>query len=425
MNILDPKSRSVIQRLFLLRTVAIIIQLTTVLMVYFVMSLQISLQPLLIVIAVETLFHIFSVYFFKNRQAGNIAIVFQLLADILFLSVLLSLSGGATNAFVSLLLLPIIIAAVSLSSRYLSIISLAAISAYSFLLIRVPAHSMHQMDMNNHFIGMWVNFLLSIVVVTVVVGTMARIISNREQAIAQHREAQLRSEQLLALGAASAQVTHQLATPLANIQLLSDELFDDYPDHVAVQAMRHPLEQCRNQLSYFRNLATSIRNESKELVTVDELLSQLNDNIHLSFPEQKIEFIQSEKIPASIHSDAMLIPALLNLVQNAIRANKENNEDKLTLTVYVCQQFLHLVLRDFGSGISANISKSEQEALGAKMIDSQQGFGMAILLSNTTFNRLQGSLNLSNHPEKGSIAHVKLGLADEIFRSKAEEQSKI
>ena len=121
----------------------------------------------------------------------------------------------------------------------------------------------------------------------------------------------------------------------------------------------------------------------------------------------------------------MLIPAILNLVQNAIRANKENNEDKLTLTVYVCQQFLHLVLRDFGSGIAANISKSEQEALGAKMIDSQQGFGMAILLSNTTFNRLQGSLNLSNHPEKGSIAHVKLALADELFRNEVEEQSKI
>ena len=416
---------AVIQRLFLLRSIAILIQFSTVMLVYYVMSLQISLQPLLAIIGIETLFHIASVYFFKNRDAGNLAIVCQLLADILFLSVLLSLSGGATNAFVSLLLLPIIIAAVSLPSRYLSIISLAAISAYSFLLIRVPAHSMHQMDMNNHFIGMWFNFLLSIVVVTIVVGTMARIISNREQAIALHRDEQLRSEQLLALGSASAQVTHQLATPLANIQLLFDELFDDHPEHLAVQAMRHPLEQCRNQLSYFRNLATSIRNESKELVSVDELLNQLHDNINLSFPEQVIEFIQTEKILASVHSDAMLIPAFLNLVQNAIRANKENNEDKLTLTIYICPQYLHLVLRDFGSGISANMSQSQQDALGEKMIDSKLGLGVAVFLSNTTFNRLQGSLNLFSHPEKGSIAHVKLGLANDIFHYETEELSKI
>ncbi|MFT5756842.1 MAG: two-component system sensor histidine kinase RegB [Alteromonadaceae bacterium] len=416
MIIFDFKSMTVIQRLFLLRTVAISIQFATVMMVYYVMSLQISLQPLLATIVVETLFHIASVYFFKKREAGNLAIVFQLLADILFLGVLLSLSGGATNAFVSLLLLPIIIAAVSLPSRYLSIISLAAISVYSFLLIRMPAHSMHQMDMNNHFIGMWINFLLSVVVVTIVVGAMARIISNREQAIAQHREAQLISEQLLALGSASAQVTHQLATPLANIQLLFDELFEDYPEHVAVQAMRHPLEQCRNQLSYFRNLAISIRNESKEVVSIDMLLEQLNDSVHLNFPEQVIEFIKKGEVNGNVHSDAMLIPALLNLVQNAIRANKENNEDKLTLTIYCCQQYLHLVLRDLGAGISAGLSKSQQNALGVKMLDSKQGFGMAVFLSNTTFNRLQGSLKLSNHLEKGSVAHVKLCLIDDPLR---------
>jgi len=108
----------------------------------------------------------------------------------------------------------------------------------------------------------------------------------------------------------------------------------------------------------------------------------------------------------------MLIPAILNLVQNAIRANKENNQDKLTLTIYCCQQYLHLVLRDYGCGISANMSQNQQDALGAKMVESNQGLGVGVFLSNTTFNRLQGSLKLSSHPEKGSIAHVKLGLVD-------------
>jgi two-component system, sensor histidine kinase RegB len=410
MILFNFKSMAVIQRLFLLRTVAIVIQLATVLIVYYVMSLQISLMPLLVVIGVESLFHFISVYIFKNRQAGNAAIVFQLLADIIFLSVLLSLSGGATNAFVSLLLLPIIIAAVSLPSRYLSIISLSAISSYSILLFRMPEHTMHQMDMSNHFFAMWANFLLSVVVVTIVVGAMARIIANREQSIAKQREEQLKSEQLLALGISSAQVTHQLATPLANIQLLFDELLDDHPEHVAVQSMRHPLEQCRDQLGYFRNLATSIREEKTEMISVDELLRQLNDSLHLHFPEQIVEIIQREEIDANVQSDAMLISALLNLIQNAIRANKEQNENDIILTVYICQQYLHIEIRDFGAGIEANISKNQQVLLGEKLIESKSGLGMAILLSNTTINRLQGSLKLSNHPGKGCIAHVKLAL---------------
>lgn len=410
MKLFDFKSMAIIQRLFLFRSVAIVIQLATVLIVYYVMSLQISLMPLLGVIGVECLFHFLSIAILKNRQAGNSAIVFQLLADIFFLSVLLSLSGGATNAFVSLLLLPIVIAAVSLPSRYLSIISLSAISSYSILLFRMPEHSMHQMDMSNHFFAMWANFLLSVVVVTIVVGAMARIITNREQAIAKQREEQLRSEQLLSLGVASAQVTHQLATPLANIQLLFDELLDDHPEHVAVQSMRHPIEQCRDQLGYFRSLAASIREEKTEIISADELLRQFQDSLHLHFPEQVVEIIEREDINVCVQSNAMLISALLNLIQNAIRANKEHSESEITLTVYVREGYLHLVIRDFGAGIEANINTEQQTSLGEKLVESNSGLGMAILLSNTTINRLQGSLKLSNHPEKGCVAQVKLAV---------------
>lgn len=410
MNLSNFKSVSIIQRLFILRTAAIAIQFSTVMTVYYFMSLEISLEPLLYVIGVESTFHMASVYFFRNKNAGNLAVVIQLLADILFLSILLSFSGGATNAFVSLLLLPIVIAAVCLPSRYLSVISLAAIGAYSYLLIRMPAHSMHHMDMNNHFFAMWANFIFSVVVVTIVVGAMARIISNREKAIAQHREEQLVGEQLLALGSASAQVTHQLATPLANIQLLYDELVEDYPENEAVKAMLHPLEQCRDQLSYFRNLATSIRDESKEVLPIKELLLQLKDTLHLNYPKQLIEFIEEGTFNASIYSDAMLIPALLNLIENAIRANLENSENRITFSVYTCELHLHMVIRDFGAGISASMSKSQQEALGVKLIESKSGLGMALFLSNKTFTRLKGSLNLSNHEVKGSIAHVKLAL---------------
>ena len=113
MSLINFQTMSIIQRLFLLRTVAIVIQLLTVLTVYFVMSLQIALLPLVIVIIVEIFFHSLSVLIFSKRSAGNIAIVFQLVADVVFLTILLSFSGGATNAFVSLLLLPIVIAAVS------------------------------------------------------------------------------------------------------------------------------------------------------------------------------------------------------------------------------------------------------------------------------------------------------------------------
>ena len=419
MPVFNYQSMAIIQRLFLLRTVAIVIQLLTVLVVYFVISLQIALLPLLAVIAVEALFHISSIVIFRRRDAGNVAIVLQLIADVIFLTILLSLSGGASNAFVSLLLLPIVIAAVSLPASYLLFISLSAIASYSSLLLSLPEHAMHQMDMNNHFIGMWANFLLSVLVVTFVVGAMARVITNRERAIALQREDQLKSEQLLALGVASAQVTHQVATPLANIQLLYEELAEDYPEHVAIRAMAQPLAACTEQLGYFRTLATSIRENKKIRISVDELIEQLIDQVHFHFPEQTLTLIQTEKIYATIESDAMLLPALLNLIQNATHANKENQQREITLSVSHLNQQLLLQIRDFGSGIEANMNNAQRASLGEKIVSSESGLGMAVFLSNSTFQRLGGNLQLINHNERGCIAIITLPLR---LDSKAEQQ---
>lgn len=396
----------------MLRSAAIVIQLCTILAVYFFMQLDIALLPLLAVIAVEILFHIISIMVFKHREGSNLAIFCQVLADVLFLSVLMLLSGGATNAFVSLLLLPIVIGAVSLPAKLLSIISFSAIASYSLLLFNLPEPAHHHMDMSTHFIGMWVNFLLSVIVVTIVVGTMARLIVNRERAIARHREEQLRSEQLLALGVASAQVTHQLATPLANMQLLFEELAEDFPDHVAVTSMKEPLIQCGEQLGHFRSLASSIRENKQSSITVQKLIAQIEDTVALQFPHTQLEIdYSSEVTPAILHteltSNVMLLPALLNLVQNGIEANAQHDETRLVITVSTAPKKLLIAIRDFGHGVEA-----AQATIGQELVLSKEGLGMAMLLSNTTLERLGGSLTLVNHVKQGAIAQVSLPLGN-------------
>ena len=111
-----------ISRLLMLRSGAIAVQLIAVLSVYFLLEHQIALLPLLIVIAIEAVFQLISLFAYRNvSQAKPLGMLMQLTADVLFLTVLLSLSGGATNAFVSLLLLPIMIAAVTLQRKRISL----------------------------------------------------------------------------------------------------------------------------------------------------------------------------------------------------------------------------------------------------------------------------------------------------------------
>ncbi|BBW93549.1 histidine kinase [Pseudoalteromonas sp. PS1M3] len=398
-----------ISRLLMLRSGAIAVQLIAVLSVYFLLDYQLALLPLLGVIALEVAFQLVSLFAYRHvSHAKPSVMLMQLTADVLFLTVLLSLSGGATNAFVSLLLLPIMIAAVTLREKGLAYIALLAIAAYSFLLINMPDHSMHQMNMSGHFVGMWVNFVLSTSVIALVIGAMSRALKDRERVIAKAREKQLRNEQLVTLDGAAAQITHQLATPIANLQLLFEELLEEQPNNIIVKQMQTPLEQCREQLNSFRALSEQIRvNNAKDQITITQLQTAINDTFLLQYPGQQIKW-STPSINAILLSDAMLLPAILNLLQNAAIANQKQGKTELELSWELDQQdqCIDLLIRDFGDGFTP----SQLAELGGQVMPSEQGMGLAVLLSNVTFERLNGSLTLFNHKEGGAVAKVKLAI---------------
>ena len=398
-----------ISRLLMLRSGAIAVQLIAVLSVYFLLDYQLALLPLLGVITLEAAFQLVSLFAYRNvSHAKPSVMLMQLTADVLFLTILLSLSGGATNAFVSLLLLPIMIAAVTLREKGLAYIALLAIAAYSFLLINMPDHSMHQMNMSGHFVGMWVNFVLSTSVIALVIGAMSRALKDRERVIAKAREKQLRNEQLVSLDGAAAQITHQLATPIANLQLLFEELLEEQPNNTIVKQMQTPLEQCRDQLNSFRALSEQIRvNNAKDQITIAQLQTAINDTFVLQYPGQHIKW-STPSINAILLSDAMLLPAILNLLQNAAIANQKQGKTELELSWELDQQdqCIDLLIRDFGDGFTP----SQLAELGGQVMPSEQGMGLAVLLSNVTFERLNGSLTLFNHKEGGAVAKVKLAI---------------
>ena len=398
-----------ISRLLMLRSGAIAVQLIAVLSVYFLLDYQLALLPLLGVIALEAAFQLISLFAYRKvSHAKPSVMLMQLTADVLFLTILLSLSGGATNAFVSLLLLPIMIAAVTLREKGLAYIALLAIAAYSFLLINMPDHSMHQMNMSGHFVGMWVNFVLSTSVIALVIGAMSRALKERERVIAKAREKQLRNEQLVTLDGAAAQITHQLATPIANLQLLFEELLEEQPNNIIVKQMQTPLEQCRDQLNSFRSLSEQIRvKNAKDQITITQLQTAINDTFVLQYPGQHIKW-STPSINAILLSDAMLLPAILNLLQNAAIANQKQGKTELELSWELDQQdqCIDLLIRDFGDGFTP----SQLAELGGQVMPSEQGMGLAVLLSNVTFERLNGSLTLFNHKEGGAVAKVKLAI---------------
>lgn len=402
----NVKSSKQVQWVLALRSTAIVVQFFLILFVNIGLNYQLPWAPLFSVIALELGFTFLSFIFYrKKQQISQSALLVQICADILFLSLLLFFSGGATNAFVSLLLIPIAIAAVTLPPSLLALVAFLAIASYSILLWFLPMSVMHG-NMQGHFIGMGINFLFSALVVALVVGKMARSINQRELAIAAYRENLLKQEQVTSLGVASAQVTHQLATPIATVQLLVDELEEDFPDNDIIADMQSQLIRCSDSLEAFRTMVFSIKEQITNASSINALLDDILENLRVNYPDIEVELIKVHQNDVIVMADAALLPAILNLINNAVRATKMNKSNKITLTSDVNSGSWQFVIRDYGLGFT--LDKLKQ--LGVNPVSSEQGLGMAVFLSHASLERLGGKLALTNHNQGGALVTLSLPL---------------
>ncbi|GAC17193.1 hypothetical protein GARC_0211 [Paraglaciecola arctica BSs20135] len=395
-------------QLIKLRNGFIALQLLVVLVAELWFEYSLPYTTLKIIVGVELAINIALFYYYKgNRNAHPIEFLLQVSLDILFLTLLLYFSNGATNPFVSLLLLPVAIAAVTLPKPWLLFVTFMALAAYSTLLFTLDHQQMHMIDMQQHFVGMWLTFVLSALVVVLIVASLARAMRQQERLVSQLREEQLRQEQLVALGTSAAQFAHQMATPLATANLLTEELELQH-NNLFLAQLKEQIGLCSKRLQDFRVMSEELKQNSRRQIPLSQLFFHLQQDIQLNFADVQVcyQFDNSEAF--AVYTDSTLFPALLNLVQNAVQASKQNNNHKIEMSSKIEQQQLVITIRDFGKGLS-------EEALlelGSTIVQSDQGFGMGVLLSHATLERLGAQFRLYNHSEEGAVVEVVMNLVE-------------
>ncbi|MGI2259947.1 sensor histidine kinase [Shewanella sp. GXUN23E] len=397
----------------LLRLLGFGLQLLLVLFGADTFGLSLQIAALTWVMSIEGVYLALITWQRQRLVRSELTLFATLLMDILFWGLWLGFSGGATNAFVTLLLIPIVLAAVTLPLWAPWVLAVAATLAYSLMMKMLPAEAMmhhgHGMDMTSHYLGMWLNFVITALVITTTVALLIRRIRRQDAQMALLRESQLRQEQLLALGTASAQMAHQLATPLSSMRLLLEEV-QEANCPVALNEMDIALKRCESTLSELRDTTRSIREGHQYQASPEQLAHQLRQKILLLMPATELDWQErlAQVDPAArVQADMNLIPALMALVENAAGASQEQiASSKVSVTLEVQDSALQVRVRDFGAGIDTRVLGQ----LGSSLISSPKGMGMALLLSHASFERLGASLTLSNHPECGSVAEVSLPL---------------
>jgi two-component system sensor histidine kinase RegB len=415
-------SASNLQRLAIIRSLLLAVLSGLVVYAYHWLGLPLNFTGLLSTLLILTV--ITTLTLWRCQQAWPVTdyeFFGQLLIDIGGLSILLYLSGGATNPFVSYYLVPLCISALVLPWAYSWALAACSLSLYSLLLFyhqpfpellpEPGPHAHHgntEGGLNLHILGMWFNFAISALLITFFVVRMANALRQRDEQLAEDREDELRDEQVMAVATLAAGTAHELGTPLSTMTVLLDEIKAEHPDSKNltddIQLLQQQVQSCRSILKGLVRTA-EIHNQSQRLpIAIDQFLKQTLEHWQVLRPTANYQLNISQTTAAPLlATDSTLEQAINNLLNNAADASKQTVDVSLRWDSHAA----HIEVRDHGPGLSVEIL----EQLGKPFVTTKgKGLGLGLFLTHATIKRYGGEIQLYNHPEQGSIAELTLPL---------------
>lgn len=409
----SPLSKN-LQRLFLLRNIVIAVQCLTFALAYWVLEMELPWAEMVAVAVILAILNLVTWIRLRRKwPVSSMEFFAQLLVDVLALSALLYFSGGSTNPFISLYLLPLTIAAAALPWAYTWVMAGITISCYTLLLFYyVPLphnHEEHGSEFIMHVSGMWLAFVLSTVLIAWFVVKMGISIRERDKDLALAREQALRNEQIIALGTLAAGAAHELGTPLATMAIVTGELQNEYIENNEFQnnvsILRDQITHCKHTLTQLLADAGQARAEDASGQAVDYFLRQVLDKWQLMRPSVQFTYRGSGIQPApQILNTQLLSQSILNLLNNAADASLKHIEIEVSWNY----QELHLQILDDGDGLSGEaVQRAGQPFFTTKA--RGHGFGIGLFLANANIERFGGRVRLTNR-EGGACTQVILPL---------------
>ena len=392
----------------------LVAQCATFVSVHWVLEMPLPWAEMLMVMALLATLNLIT--WFRLRAdwpVSSIELFLQLLVDVFALSALLYFSGGSTNPFISLYLLPLTITAAILSLAYTWTMAGITIGCYSLLLFYyVPLphdHGEHNSEFNLHVSGMWLAFVLSTTLIAWFVVKMGESIRERDKDLSRVREQALRDEQIIALGTLAAGAAHELGTPLATMAIVTGELQKDRAEDSDLQnniaILRDQIAHCKKTLTQLLADAGQARAEEANGQAVDHFLQEVLDKWKLMRPTVNFTYGYNGKQPApKILNTRLLSQSILNLLNNAA------DESLLQIEIKSSWDNTELLLEilDCGKGINKETAYRMGRAFFTNKPD--QGFGIGLFLANANIERFGGSVRLTNREEGGACTQVRLPL---------------
>ena len=416
--------RQGLQRLLLLRTFVTVAGVIGLLIFLSFRELNIPIRFIIyLVLVIFT--SIFAGYWrLKTSRLVSYGELFShILLDVAFLIILLLNTGGIGNPLISYLLVLLAVSATLLPRAFVNTFAIGSILLYTFFLfLDLTADAEMGNGANNgettfrlHLVGMWVIFLVSAILISVFITRMASAIQVRELNLAEARETEMRNEQLVAIGTLAAGTAHALGTPLSTMAVLLTELDKLSPEELKdndikddITTLKQQVTRCKHSLTQLTRYYNKDSAEKEKPQLLPKFVNDIQDYIINIYPTASVRFLIENAKDLKVASSLSIRHALINIIENGIKASKTHVEVKFKIT-QAATTYFEVAVKDDGPGIPTKI----MENMGEPFISiRKESMGLGIFLANAAVQRLDGSIEMFNLKSGGALTLIKLPMPD-------------
>jgi len=393
-----------------LRWIAYIGQLIAILVVQFYLKFNFDYFICISIVIFSILTNIFLNFKIKTNQLNNNFSTFYLVFDILQLSILFFFTGGITNPFIFLIIIPAVF-----SSQYLHFFSSFILVMIITLMLIFLTFFYYDLPHPKEFHFHAPDYYLYSIPLSIIIGLFFLVYFGfkfgeesriRKKAYDKIQELMARESELLSLGAQAAASAHSLGTPLSTILLTVTELKKEFGnDKKITKDLDLLISQSQRCKEILKKLSLNPTIDD-EFLNFNLSLKDYIDEIVRSYEEiSKKEFIidfENYKNPINLNKSIEIMYGLRNFIGNANKFSKKiikiviKNDDQKTT----------IIIKDDGPGFPKDLI--DRDKLGEPYIRTtdqknitKYGLGLGTFIGKTLLEKNLAIINFNNSSQSG------------------------
>ncbi len=391
--------------LVILRWIAIVGQFFTISIVYFFLNFELTFFYCSVIILIGTLTNIYLQFKVRENQLNNFSSTIYLLYDLVQLAALLYLTGGITNPFTILLIVPTIVSSTFLTLRStlkLSFITIMVLVVLTIYHLPLP----HSGDLHFHVPNYYLYAIPTAVTIGLIFityfgarfGTESR---KRTEALNRLELILAKEHELESIGVQAAAAAHSLGTPLSTITVVVKELEKEIGNNPKyskdINLLLTQTKRCGDILKKLSQDALAKDNFLDD-IKLDELLNEIARSFREISNKQLSVIVKKNEINPRIERTLEITYGLRNFIGNAVKYSKSlveislESNNKIT-EVKVC---------DDGPGFPSDV----KDILGEpyirskdNKISSKSGLGLGTFIGKTLLERMKANVTFDKCPK--------------------------